>query len=62
VSFVCDHRPSGRVTRAPEAGDHGEHSNDFWQVARVRLNAGQGCTVTPVDTVTPAADVDLYHP
>lgn len=61
VTFVCDHRPYARVRRTLVAGTQGERSNDFWKVARVRLNPGQGCDVTPVDTVHITADLDLYH-
>lgn len=61
VTFVCDHRPYARVRRTLVAGTQGERSNDFWKVASVRLTPGQGCAVTPIDTVHITADLDLYH-
>lgn len=61
VDFVCDRHRYARVTRTLESGTQGERSNDFWQVARVRMTGAMGCEVTPVDVVTPTADIDHWH-
>ncbi len=61
VDFVCDRHRYARVTRALESGTQGERSNDFWQVATVRLTGAMGCAVTAVDRVTPTAEIDHWR-
>lgn len=61
VDFVCDRHRYARVTRTLESGTQGERSNDFWQVAKVRLTGAMGCLVTPVDVVTPTAEIDHWR-
>lgn len=61
VDFICDRHRYARVTRTLESGTQGERSNDFWRVANVRMSQPMGCVVTPIDIVTPTAEIDHWH-